>query len=220
MRGHGSCHGDRLDCPARDGAGTSAPRGLCRRPAPGGPLRACPEETRGHPTPISTAVRPVPVRTMVPMQIDGPDRPAEGVARMRAVFAGGPGAPCGADRHKIGPYTARPCSGTRLCYEARCLGRVLTPEEAEDTLRAPRSLASSANTSTATGVARHPLTMHGDGDSQLLHPIGSAIQVPGTLCACISCRTRLGGPPEAPPVLAMPADASHALTGESFHSRK
>jgi hypothetical protein len=28
------------DVPARDGAGTSAPRGLCRRPAPGGPLRA------------------------------------------------------------------------------------------------------------------------------------------------------------------------------------
>jgi hypothetical protein len=34
------CHGDRPYLPARDGAGTSAPGGLCPRPAPGGPLRA------------------------------------------------------------------------------------------------------------------------------------------------------------------------------------
>jgi hypothetical protein len=38
-RGRGSCHGYRLDSAARDSAGTSAPRGLYRRPAPGGPLR-------------------------------------------------------------------------------------------------------------------------------------------------------------------------------------
>jgi hypothetical protein len=39
------CLGHSLVLPARCGAGTSAPRGLCRRPAPGGPLRARPEET-------------------------------------------------------------------------------------------------------------------------------------------------------------------------------
>jgi hypothetical protein len=34
---------------------------------------------------IATVVRPVPIRTMFPVQIDGP---AEGVGRMRAVFVG------------------------------------------------------------------------------------------------------------------------------------
>jgi hypothetical protein len=44
-RGRGSCDGEHLDLPARCGAGTSAPRGLCRRPAPGGPLRMTNRET-------------------------------------------------------------------------------------------------------------------------------------------------------------------------------
>jgi hypothetical protein len=44
---------------------------------------------RGNVRPtLATAVRPVPVRTMVPVQIGRPHSPVEGVGRMRAVFVG------------------------------------------------------------------------------------------------------------------------------------
>ena len=59
-RGRGSCHGDRLEGAARCGAGTSAPRGLRRRPAPGGPLRCCPRRLRDSGLLISTALGPCP----------------------------------------------------------------------------------------------------------------------------------------------------------------
>jgi hypothetical protein len=51
-----------------------------------------------------------------------------------------PGASCGADGHTIHPYTARICVGTRLCYEAGCVGSVLSPDGTEDKLRALRLL--------------------------------------------------------------------------------
>jgi hypothetical protein len=56
----------------------------------------------------------------------------------QSCWAAEEGAPCGADRHKIGPYTARTCGRTRTCFEAGCMGRVLGAEGTEDKLRALR----------------------------------------------------------------------------------
>jgi hypothetical protein len=56
----------------------------------------------------------------------------------RSWFSPAWGAPCGADRHKIGPYTARGLRRWRTCFEAGCVGRVLSPEGAENKLRTLR----------------------------------------------------------------------------------
>jgi hypothetical protein len=49
-------------------------------------------------------------------------------------------APCGADRHKIGPSTAEVLRHWRECFEAYETGRVLSAEGTENTLRALRLL--------------------------------------------------------------------------------
>jgi hypothetical protein len=55
------------------------------------------------------------------------------------------GAPCGADGHKIHPYTAEVVRYRRGCFEAYETGRVLSAEGAEDKLRTLRLHTCSVN---------------------------------------------------------------------------
>jgi hypothetical protein len=75
------------------------------------------------------------------------------------------GAPCGADRHKIGPYDPWVARHWRACFEAGCMGRVLSAEGTENKLRtlrpgATHSLLTSLHSSAASAASPALVSTH------------------------------------------------------------